>query len=442
MPYPGYGKAKKSNRRVVKNVQKVEYEGDEEEYEEEIALEETERQSSVGGQIKLNTEERLNKVLSRAGVASRRGADDIIASKRVIVNGKLVLEPGFKVNVKKDVIVVDGERISLPDDRNTYWVAINKPKNVITSMDDDKDRETLSSLVPKSKDLRIVPVGRLERDTTGIIVLTNEVGWLHPLTHRSYKRHDNRYEVVVQGLIADLEPKVERLKMGGVEISRDYDIATGAASSSAYSEGSGYQRRHTKARKVDAVDLLPPVTVKIIDADARAKLSLLEVTMEELLPQQMQRVCAQVLGCPLVSVKRTEFGPVKLGSLKRGQWREMSASEVERLKASVKERDDERDSAELAAGEVFDLEEGQYEAEWGRRGSTFRSPRSSPGQSNSRKTRRPGAGYASRTALLGKGKQGIGRDRVNNDRDSVKSRSGGTGGSRTTASSSGGRGRR
>ena len=130
VPYPGYGKAKKSNRRVVKNVQKVEYEGDEEEYEEEIALEETERQSSVGGQIKLNTAERLTKVLSRAGVASRRGADDIIASKRVIVNGKLVLEPGFKVNVKKDVIVVDGERISLPDDRNTYWVAINKPKNI------------------------------------------------------------------------------------------------------------------------------------------------------------------------------------------------------------------------------------------------------------------------------------------------------------------------
>ena len=79
-----------------------------------------------------------------------------------------------------------------------HWVAINKPKNIITSMNDDKDRETLSSLVPKSNELRLVPVGRLERDATGLMILTNEVGWIHPLTHRSFKRHNNRYEVVVQ----------------------------------------------------------------------------------------------------------------------------------------------------------------------------------------------------------------------------------------------------
>lgn len=437
VPYPGYGK-KKSSGRSSNQVPKKEYEDLEEGHEEvDVTPRDEGTQSSVVGQIKLATEERINKVLARAGVASRRGADDILLANRVMVNGKLVNEPGFKVNVKKDVIVVDGERISLPDDKNTYWVAINKPKNVITSMDDDKDRETLSSLVPKSKDLRIVPVGRLERDTTGIIVLTNEVGWLHPLTHRSYKRQGNRYEVVVQGLVA--EDKIERLKRGGVEISRDYDIATGAASNS-YSEGGGYQRRHTKSMRPDAMDRLPPVTVKIIDADARAKLTLLEVSMEELLPQQMQRLCAQTLECPLVSIKRTEFGPVKLGALKRGQWREMSVSEVAKLKGSVFERD-VRDEEMAQMSAVFDLEEGQYEA--GRSSRSFQqngaTPRGRASVGNSRK--RPGAGYASRVAALGGNPNG--GERTRDDESSYRDKNSGGRGRRTrssySSSSSGGR---
>ena len=394
VPYPGYGK-KKSSGRDHKKIAKNEYD-DLGEIQGDVTLPSPEErtQSSLGGQIKLATEERINKVLARAGVASRRGADDILLSNRVMVNGKLVNEPGFKVNVKKDVIVVDGERISLPDDKNTYWIAINKPKNVITSMDDDKDRETLSSLVPKSKDLRIVPVGRLERDTTGIIVLTNEVGWLHPLTHKSYKRQSNRYEVVVQGVVS--EDKIERLKRGGVEVSREYDIATGATINSYSDVGGGYQRRHSKPRRPDAMDRLPPVTVKIIDADAKVKLTLLEVSMEEVLPQQMQRLCAQSLECPLVSIKRTEFGPVKLGSLKRGQWREMSASEVAKLKGSVSERDS-RDGEMAAISAVFDLQEGQYEEGRSSRSSYQRSGATTRGRASAGSSRRrPGSGYAAR----------------------------------------------
>ena len=223
------------------------------------------------------------------------------------VNGNIVNSPGFKVDVKKDVIVVDGERISLPDARSTHWVAINKPKNIITSMNDDKDRETLSSLVPKSNELRLVPVGRLERDATGLMILTNEVGWIHPLTHRSFKRHNNRYEVVVQGFVEDED--IQALKGGRGEVSTHFDALTGAAT--APTNQPSYQRKNNK--QTMKMIRLPPTIVKVIDSDRRAGLTLLEVSLEEVQPQQMQRMCMQVLKCPMLSIKRTEFGPIRLG---------------------------------------------------------------------------------------------------------------------------------
>ena len=226
IPYPGYGKKKRSGSKGKNGASYPLGDGEDfEEGQEEDELEDRERPSahSISQQLKLASEERINKVLARAGIASRRGADDLVLANRVLVNGNLVNSPGFKVDVKKDIIVVDGQRISLPDAKSTYWVAINKPKNVITSMNDDQGRETLSSLVPKSKELRLVPVGRLERDATGLMILTNEVGWIHPMTHRSFKHHNNRYEVVVQGLVE--EEDIERLKRGsgqsiGVRVRR------------------------------------------------------------------------------------------------------------------------------------------------------------------------------------------------------------------------------
>lgn len=120
-------------------------------------------------------------------------------------------ELGVKVSPQKDIIVVDGKKLSLPDSKNTFWVALNKPKSVITTMEDDKDRETIISLVPKAKELRLVPVGRLERDATGILLLTNEVGWIHPLTHLSFENF-KKYEIVVQGM--PTEADLDRLRDG------------------------------------------------------------------------------------------------------------------------------------------------------------------------------------------------------------------------------------
>jgi 23S rRNA pseudouridine2605 synthase len=424
IPYPGYGKKKgeKAVKQIIHEEAKTKQLQEEEIYH---AEEDRPSRMSVNSKIKLAAEERINKVLARAGVASRRGADEVLLKGRVMVNGAVIREPGHKVNIKKDVIIVDGERITLPDAKSTYWVAVNKPKGVITSMSDDKDRETLSSLVPKSKDLRIVPVGRLERDTSGLILLTNEVGWLHPLTHRSYKRQPNSYECVVRGAVE--EEVIERLKRGGVEVPAVFDPATGDAVSSAAprtERKQGYQRRSAvTAKKALEMYKLPPTILKLVDVDRKAGLSLLEVTVEEVLPQQMQRMFA-MLGAPLLSMKRTEFGPVKLGSLKRGQWREMTGAEVEKLKSSVSDRDLRQDEFDAASGELFDLEEGQWAADSSSSGSSSgdtttrsaavvtssttvpgggrRTRPSGSGHSShsSRSAKKPGAGYAARTHLI------------------------------------------
>ena len=401
IPYPGYGKKKSMKKKTNKGANYLLEDEEEAEKEEEAATDGRRSAHSIAGQLKLASEERINKVLARAGIASRRGADDMLLANRVSVNGKPVNSPGFKVDVKKDIIVVDGEKISLPDAKSTYWIAINKPKNVITSMSDDKDRETLSSLVPKSKELRLVPVGRLERDATGLMVLTNEVGWIHPMTHRSFKHHNNRYEVVVQGFVADED--IEALKIGAGQVSAEFDVLTGAVAAPVNQPS--YQRKYNK--HTNKMVRLPPTIVKIIDCDRKAGLTLLEVSMEELLPQQMQRMCIQVLKCPMLSIKRTEFGPIRLAGLKRAQWRELTSNEVEKLKGSVSPR---RDATEdFTAGGLFDIEEDEVIDDDMRRGISriIKHQRSGRPTSPKSKTKRPGAGYASRGIHV-KGRAGDG----------------------------------
>lgn len=77
--------------------------------------------------------------------------------------------------------------MTLPDTKNILWVMVNKPKDLLTTLDDDKERNTILTIIPKAKDLHLVPIGRMERDATGLLLLTNEVGWVHPLTHPSFQ---------------------------------------------------------------------------------------------------------------------------------------------------------------------------------------------------------------------------------------------------------------
>ena len=143
------------------------------------------QEKDISVSVRLSDEERLQKVISRAGVASRRDAEKMIIDGRVVVNGKIVTELGLKIKPRKDTVVVDGKKIQLPDSNNVFWVLLYKPKDVITTLEDSKDRNTISTFVPKAKELRLLPVGRLDRASSGLLILTNENGWIHPLTHPS-----------------------------------------------------------------------------------------------------------------------------------------------------------------------------------------------------------------------------------------------------------------
>ena len=242
----------------------------------------------------------------------------------------------------KDIILVDGKKVSLPDSQSAYWVALNKPKATLTTMEDEKGRETILNLIPKARDLRLVPIGRMERDSTGLILLTNEVGWIHPLTHPSFQ-HIRKYEVVVSGI-----PNEDNLK-----VLREGVLLSGET---------------TRCR---------PAKINVADTDSRAGLALVDVQIEESLPLQVQRMM-EFIGHTVISIKRTEFGPVKLKGLRKGDWRELTKLEVAALKQSctkVPAPEDSKRPSTLPAG---------------KRASVVR------------KSKRPGAGYLARQAFLAK----------------------------------------
>ena len=257
-----------------------------------------EEESDLNGVTRIAEEERLQKVISRAGIASRRAAEQMILDGRVAVNGNIVTELGMKVRTRKDTVLVDGVKVSLPDAKSLLWVVVNKPRGILTTMDDDKDRETIHSLIPRAKDLRLLSVGRLDRDTTGVMLLTNDNGWIHPLTHPSFI-HKRRYEVLVKGVPG--ETALENLRKGVM----------------------------LEGERI----LLRPSTVMVVDVDRKSGFSVLDFQIDEQLPRQVQRM-VEYLGCEMLSLKRTEFGPIKLKGLKKGDWRELTQVEVEKLKAS------------------------------------------------------------------------------------------------------------
>ncbi len=126
---------------------------------------------------------RLNKFIAHAGLCSRREADKLIVDGKVQVNGKTITEMGFKVR-RKDTVVVEGQKISLEP---FVYILLNKPRNTITTTDDEKGRNTVMDEVEDATGYRVYPVGRLDRNTTGLLLLTNDGDLAHRLMHPSYK---------------------------------------------------------------------------------------------------------------------------------------------------------------------------------------------------------------------------------------------------------------
>jgi 23S rRNA pseudouridine2605 synthase len=231
---------------------------------------------------------RLAKHLAHAGVASRRAAESLIAEGRVSVDGETVRDPARDVG-EDNRILVDGRAIEGPEPRLTY--AVHKPVGVVSTAQDTHGRPTVVGLVP-DHGLRLYPVGRLDADTTGLILLTNDGDLAYALTHPSFEV-PRTYRARVEGRPDERALRALRL---GVELE---DGRTAPA----------------RVRRVGPHEI--------------------ELTIHEGRKRQIKRMCDAV-GHPIVALKRVAFGPLRLGELAAGRHRRLTAAEVERLRESAR----------------------------------------------------------------------------------------------------------
>jgi 23S rRNA pseudouridine2605 synthase len=229
---------------------------------------------------------RLAKYLASAGVASRRAAEAIVRGGRVRVDGSVVVDPAFDVDGADVVVSVDGEPIRLLEDRVVY--ALHKPAGVVSTAQDPQGRRTVVSLVPDSA-RRLYPVGRLDADASGLILLTDDGELAHRLTHPSFE-----------------VPKTYRVEVAGAPV--------GAAALRSLRAG---------VRLEDG--LTAPARVRRVAADV------LEITIHEGRNRQVKRMCLAV-GHRVRRLQRVRFGPLELGSLPEGRYRRLTPPEVAALR--------------------------------------------------------------------------------------------------------------
>jgi 23S rRNA pseudouridine2605 synthase len=236
--------------------------------------------------------ERLQKVLARAGVGSRRVVENMVDQGRIAVNGRTVMVQGMRVDPHRDRIAVDGVRIEVRDDRVTY--ALNKPAGVITAMTDDRARPTIGDLVG---DLApgLVHVGRLDQDTEGLLLVTNDGELAHRLAHPSYEVKKTYLAQVSGSVPRDM---ARRLRAG-------VELEDGPA----------------------AVDAFRVV-------DTHAGQSVVEVVLHEGRKHIVRRLLAHV-GLPVSRLTRTAVGPVQLNRMRVGSIRKLTRQELGSLQELV-----------------------------------------------------------------------------------------------------------
>ena len=228
---------------------------------------------------------RLNAYLARAGVASRRRADELIAAGRVSVNGQTgALSSRVGAD---DVVEVDGRPVAL---QAVSYVLLHKPAGTVTTARDPQGRPTVVDLVEHAT--RVVPVGRLDADTTGVLVLTNDGQLAHRLAHPRYGV-EKVYEAQVEGVPSELALRTLR---EGVELDEGRTA---------------------------------PAEARVLET--RSASSTLELILHEGRKHQVKRMCAAV-GHPVRRLHRSRYAGLGLGDLAPGQWRELTRSEVEALR--------------------------------------------------------------------------------------------------------------
>jgi 23S rRNA pseudouridine2605 synthase len=232
---------------------------------------------------------RLNKYISHSGYTSRRKADDLIFQGKVKVNNKVEKNPGYRVDVDKDVVTVEGKE--LKQDNKLIYIMLNKPTDVITSVDDQFDRKTVVDLV--KIDERVYPVGRLDYDSSGLILLTNDGDLTYKLTHPKHEIF-KKYFVKVNKFLSDKE--IYTLKKGVV--------IDGYMTNNSKIEVISKNRGHTN----------------------------MYVSIDEGRNRQIRKMF-KTQGADVLTLKRISIGNLTLGNLKEGNWRYLTKQEINYLKS-------------------------------------------------------------------------------------------------------------
>ncbi len=232
---------------------------------------------------------RLQKYLALCGVASRRKAEEIIASGRVTVNGHVIIEMGMSVDEYKDTVLLDGRKLRAETKKR--YIILNKPKGYVTTLKDQFDRADITSLIEDVKE-RVFPVGRLDYDTEGLLILTNDGDFANAIAHPK-NEIDKVYIARVKGEFT--EEKAEKLRHGVL---------------------------------IDG-KMTSPAGITVLKNDGR--IQEIKVKIHEGRNRQVKKMFNAVT-CNVVALKRVSVGVFNIGNLPLGKWREFNENEMKEVK--------------------------------------------------------------------------------------------------------------
>ena len=234
-------------------------------------------------------EERLQKFLANAGIASRRKCEELILDGKIEVNGAIVTELGTKVS-EKDIVKYNGKIVKTEEEK--IYILLNKPIGYVTTAKDQFNRDTVLDLIKINK--RIVPVGRLDMYTSGALILTNDGEFVNMLTHPK-NEIDKTYNVTVKGNVTNED--IEQLQKG-VKIDDEY--------------------------------ITKPAKVKILKIDKEKNISRIQITIHEGKNRQVRKMC-EAINKKVLALHRCKIGNIEVKDLKVGNWRYLTKKEVENL---------------------------------------------------------------------------------------------------------------
>ncbi|MBU3806718.1 MAG: rRNA pseudouridine synthase [Candidatus Fournierella pullistercoris] len=238
--------------------------------------------------------ERIQKVMAEQGMCSRRAAEQIILEGRVKVNGHPV-RLGDKMDINRDVISIDGQRIRLEKKQEMHYLMLHKPRGFVTTTSDDRGRKTVMDLVSEYP-VRVFPVGRLDKDSEGLLLLTNDGNFANLMMHPSHGV-SKLYRVTVR-------PRAEEEQI--IALSKGVTLDDGTVTQ-------------------------PAVINVVVDEPGR---TVMEMTIKEGKNREIRRMC-QAVGLEVIRLRRNAMGAVKMGMLQPGQYRELTKSEVAALRAAA-----------------------------------------------------------------------------------------------------------